>query len=135
MTKLDSIPFEGKYHIPLLEGWFADHGQEVPPWDLMPPTGLVIIYDGKPVCAGFLTKTDANLAIHTNYVSDKYSAKALRSMCLDHLCECLDKIAASEGFKMICASTAHPSMAKRYEAMGYVTTHEKFINLGRFLCG
>ena len=126
--------FDRAEHGEILERWFADWGQKHPPWDLVPPTGVIVYFNGAPVCCGFLCKTDTKLAIITNYISDKFCDKKIRRECLNSLTVKLDDLAVQLGFRMICASTAMKSMAERFKNMGYETTHENFINLGRFVC-
>lgn len=129
-----AVPFEKSKNLELIEKWFRDWEQTPPPWDLVPPTGVLIYYRGAPVCCGFLCKTDTKLAIHSNYISDKSCDKKIRSECINALALKLDELAVTLGFRMICVSTAMKSMADRFKNMGYETTHENFINLGRLIC-
>lgn len=133
MQLTHSKPFDRADHAHITDAWFVEWGQTPPPWELIAPTGVMVYSYGRPICAGFLTKTDAGLAIITNYISDKKIDKTLRALCLDHLSGELDQLAKDGGFKMVCVSTSMKSMADRFESLGYHKTHEQFINLGRYL--
>lgn len=128
------LPFELNKHKTILNSWYQGWNQEPPPDKTFSPTGYLVYNNETPICAGFLCKTDAGFAIIYNYISDPKSDKLTRSEALDMLSKELTDIATKENFYMVCASTANTSVAKRFEKLGYVTTHEQFINLGRILC-
>lgn len=126
-------PFNWNEHHALLESWFVARGEDIPPWEFIPPTGFVVYHELEAICAGFMTKTDANTAIITNFISTPMSSKVIRKECLSFLAKLLDSYAGAQGFKLCVLSTAAPTMIELFQELNYKPILEKTLNLGRSL--
>ena len=118
-------------HLPILENWVRDWELDAEVLLMNPPTGRIMYVNDKPICAGFLTKTDTGVAMISGLICDKKSDKHIRSMCLDGLINKLEILAQVMGFRMMCVSTLVPEVVTRFEKFGYNVLPEKYINLGR----
>lgn len=129
MFELRSVELEKDF--PMLKAWWE--ARQFPPANpqFMPPTGLVVMKAGQPVCAGFLFKSDANAAIIGNIVSDPGATGRDRHEALDQLIQALSYIAYREGFGMVCCSTNLPRLMGRFQENGFVKTDEGVSNFGR----
>lgn len=124
-------PFAKSEHQEILERWVKDWDLDPEVLNFNPPTGRIMYVNDKPICAGFLSKTDTGVAMISGLLSDKNSEKHIRSMCLDALINKLEILAQIMGFKMMCVSTVHPDVVTRFEKFGYNILPEKYINLAR----
>lgn len=89
-----------------------------------------------PLCAAYLFKTDANIAIINHVVSNPTvtgELKELRSQAIDHLLECLTDLAYMDGFKMVSAASNVARLNERYEKLGFTKLDENEVHYGRRL--
>lgn len=109
-------------------------GNPVPDSQFLPPTGIIITYSERPVCAGFLFKTDARIAIINHVVSNPAKIDpGKRSSAIDLLISTLVHAAYSSGFKMVTAASNKERLNKRYEKLGFVRTDTDEVHYGRVL--
>lgn len=121
-------------HYDLLSSWWLARKCPVPDQALMPPTGFVIFVKSSPVCAGFLFKTDANIAIISHVVSSTFEFdRDQRGDCLNLLISKLILEARDGGFKIVSASSNLKKLNARYEALGFVKTDVDEVHYGRTL--
>lgn len=130
---MNTEPFSLTKHKKILDSWFEKRACSQPPWNLVPPTGVVVSDEDGPLAAGFLTKTDSGFAIITNFISDPESDNQIRGEAVKLLIACLTAVATNERFKMVCVSTPISSVASKFERFDYKKIEENFINLGRVL--
>lgn len=123
--------FNWDIHGDVYSEWFKLRDAVRPMDEIVSPTGLVATYDNKPVCIGFLCKTDSRVALITNLISDPNADKDIRKKCLEQLVEELSSVAESEGFLILGAASPVPSVCDMYERLGFIKTHEKINNYGR----
>lgn len=118
-----------------MQMWWKDRGFPSPEIELLPPTGLVIVFGGKPICGGFLFKTDAKIAMINHLVSDPRVEGSLRSEATDYLLFALLSHARDEGFRVVTGATNLPRLMRRYELLGFVQTDEQISHFRRdFKC-
>ena len=126
--------YDEKENYYLLASWWVRRGNPVPERELMAPTGRIVYYNDKPICAGFLFKTDAKIAVISHVVSNPDPMdKNVRGEALDLLIAHLIKEAHLGGFKMVSASSNLDRLNKRYEKLGFVKTDSGEVHYGRAL--
>ena len=116
--------FTYKDYKTLHEWWKAYDWQSVP-YNCLPKTGYII--DG--YCAGFLYKTDSNIAWLEWIISNKNANKEEKAKALDSLISKLIDDAKKEGFKLIFTSVSNKSLVDRYKQHGFNVTDENMVNL------
>lgn len=119
-TKLDYVR---------LESWWKGHKWTPLHSDCLPETGFIV----NNICAGFLYKTDSNIAILEFVIADPESDKKERDKALDCLFDTLINTAKEMGFHNIMGWLNHPSLVKRYEKFGFGITHSDVIEVARRL--
>lgn len=125
--------YDKKRHWLVLEAWWEARGFPSADPALLPPTGRVALFQGNPIAAAFLFKTDAKSATIGNLVSDPLSTKSDRSDAIDLLLLTLAEIAEDEGFLMVAAATNHPGLVTRYEKLGWTAFDQGVTHLARRL--
>lgn len=124
-----AIPFEADKHYELALSWWKAHNwPQVPPLEALPPTGVVVEYEGKPVSMAWLYKTDGPATWLHFLVSDRYAPKDIRGVAVDHVIKTCELISRELGFTQLWACTQIKRSKKRYEDLGFVeadvnTTH------------
>lgn len=126
-------PLDKKRHFPLMVRWWEK--RKFPPADisLTPKRGHMTHFRGQPIAGGFLFKSDANVAIIGNIVSDPESPRAIRSDAVDLLILSLADLAKDEGFAMVSCSTNLPRLMDRYVRLGFTKTDQNVSHFGRVL--
>lgn len=131
---VEAVKFDAKKHWLLLQLWWSERKFTPPPLEFMPPTGFVVLMNEHPVCAGFLTMTDANVCVLGHLVSDPRVAGEYRHGAMDYLMNCLIAKAKASDMKMVFASTNLSGLQERYQKHGFQLTDEKINVYGRSLC-
>ncbi len=131
---METLSYNPAKHLPLIQAWFAKRNFPAPDPELLPPTGGVVYLAGKPVCAGFLFKTDTPCAVIAHLVSDPDIEKNDRSNALDYLIITLQWAARDLGFKMVVCSSNLPQVCKRFEKLQFEKMDENVTHFRRFLC-
>ena len=108
----------------LLVNWWKDWGWEAPPKDFLPDngTGGFMVYNNNiPLCAGFIYKTNSNVAWVDWIISDKnYRDKKSRKEGIKYLIEALTEICKQLGYTYCYALINHKGLIKTYEDLGYI---------------
>ena len=78
--------------------WWKDWEFGVVPKECLPPVGVMVEEEGKPICAGGL------------YVGEGTQFKSLK-LCIDKIMS----IAKDKGLKLVYTATKHEALGKRYE--------------------
>jgi hypothetical protein len=131
---LECRPYVAQHDYALLKSWWEQRSYPAQEPEFLPPTGLIISHEGADICAGFLFKTDAKIAVLGHVVSTSKSVdKILRSEALDHLIESLVGHAKECGFAVVTCSSNIPRLNERYEALGFSKSDENETHYGRVL--
>lgn len=104
----------------MIAQWYRDHNQMPIPYTSLPKTGIIV----DEIVAGFLYKTDSNVAIIENFISDPSSNKDHRRESIDVCMSTLVKEAKSQGFSYILSYPTHKRMEKDHSRWGFVRSHE-----------
>lgn len=120
-----AIPFVPEEHYELVTSWWKAHKWPViPPLEALPPTGVVVTYEDKPVAMAWLYKTDG-LATWLHFlVSDRYALRGIRGKAVDHVINTCEMISKEFGYKTMWACTQLKRSMKRYEDLGFVKADE-----------
>ena len=118
----------------LLESWWKAKNFPVADPELLPPTGFIVTGDSVPICAGFLFKTDAKIAILNHVVaSSSPMDKEDRNKAMNLLISRVILEARRGGFKILSAACNIDRLGKRYESLGFVKTDSVESHYGRVL--
>jgi len=129
MSLVKTERYAGLQHYTSLSTWWKAHDWPVMPPESLSQYGLVI----PGVAAGFLYKTDSNIAWLEFLISNPEVNKEARSKGLDAIIEGLSAEAKRLGFKTVFTSSYHPGLIKRYEKHQFVKTDENVTQLVRIL--
>ena len=100
---------------PILVKWWTDWKFGTVPKECLPPDGIMVEIDGKPICAGGLyIGVGTQFAFMEWIVADKRATrrdvhKALK-ICIDAIIE----LAKSKGMKLVYTATKEKELHKRY---------------------
>ena len=130
------VKFKEPTHWKTLSGWWDERNFPCPPLEFLPRRGAVVMIDDKPVCAGFITFTDAGCAVIGHLVSDPKVEGQIRHAALDDLIQYLIETARMFGFKAVFASASQnlPKLKERFEKLGFQQTDSNINCFGRILC-
>lgn len=103
-----------------LQKWWNEYGSFAPIPDHLPPTGVIVEIEEKPVCAGFLYNTDAKICVMEFLICDPQINKENRDLGLNRLIEVLRDLAISRGYTAIYSSTGIPKFIGRLKEQGFV---------------
>jgi len=107
----------------LLVNWWKDWGWQAPPKDFLPDngTGGFMVYNKDiPICAGFIYKTNSNVAWVDWIISNKnYKDKESRKEGITYLVQSLTEICKQLDYKYCYALINHKALIKTYERLGY----------------
>ena len=115
----------------VLVGWWKDWGWHATAKDFLPENGeggIMVMLDGKTVCAGFTYISNSKVSWVDWIISDnKIEDKALRHEAVKFLVSTLTNICSKNG-GYIYALLRHDGLIQTYEDLGYVKgdsyTHE-----------
>ena len=102
-----------------LISWWEDHEFGSVPCDLLPPLGVIVESDGKPIAAAGLYTCDGTSFGFMDWVvvdpnaPMRISHKAI-TLCLDTII----KVAEDKGLKLMYTCTKHEALWKRYTKNG-----------------
>jgi hypothetical protein len=100
---------------PILVKWWTDWKFGTVPKECLPPDGIMVEIDGKPICAGGLyigvgTQFAFMEWIVTDQQADKRAVHKSLKMCIDAIME----LAESKGMKLVYTATKEKELHKRY---------------------
>jgi hypothetical protein len=95
----------------------------------LPKTGIVVVENKRPICGGFLYKTDSAFCLMEWIVADKELDKEVRANGLDKLIKTLSKMAEKDNFKLIFSSLSHPNLISRYQKHGFLPSDTGVTNM------
>lgn len=118
----------------LIDGWWQAKKLPSPDPDLLPPHGFIVTANSVPVCAGFVFRTDAKIAILNHVISSPtHMDKEQRDACLGLLIYHVILFTKNQGFRVLSAACNMPRMGKRYEQYGFAKTDSNETHYGRIL--
>lgn len=100
--------------------WWRAHGSFPPEPEHLSGTGIVVEADGKPVCAGFLYKTDSKICVFEFVVSDPSAKKQTRCDALNHLIKIVQDTAKELNFNLIYTSINIEAYIRKLADAGFV---------------
>lgn len=123
------------HHYELIGGWWDAREFPAPPKELLPRRGAVIEIDDEPICAGFITFTDANCAVICHLVSNPKASGLKRNDALDYLLSYLIDTARRFSYKAVFASASNdlPKLMERFAKHELFLTDKNINAFGRFL--
>lgn len=119
--------FELEKHYGQVVEWWQGHQWPVVPPAVLPKTGLIV----PGFAAGFLYKTDSNLAWLEWAVVNPQSDRILRREALDAVLGGLFEEAKKAGFEAVFTSVSHPGLIERYKKLGFSVSDTGMTNLAR----
>ena len=104
-----------EYDYDTLVQWWTDWKFGTVPKECLPPDGIMVEIDGKPICAGGLyigvgTQFAFMEWIVTDQQADKRAVHKALKMCIDAIME----LAKSKGMKLVYTATKEKELHKRY---------------------
>lgn len=93
----------------LIRTWYAQHGQEAPPYDVLPTYGLI---DDKKAC-GFLITTDSCVGILEFFIGNPRINNSERRSAIDIIVEGLISRGTAIGLKYFQCSTQIAAVRER----------------------
>ncbi len=121
---MDIHPWDASVHLPVVESWLAQRGIEHEPaaTDLFPPTGFVV----DDTLVGFMYRTDApGVGYLDSFAANptKRRDEVRRAMIV--LVARLQEAARAKGVRLLCGSTAVPSILEACEALGWSSSERR----------
>ena len=105
--------------------------ESVVDFSFFPPTGCMVEYWGRPVCAGFMIICDNNTCINTDIISHPDAPKHVRNKAVLVLREYLEGKAKEYGIPFIIAHASHPGLKGKLLEQGYKVLNENITHMGR----
>lgn len=99
----------------------------------IPPTGVIVLFEEKPICLGFMIKCDNKMVINSDLISDPSYPKELRNEAVQYLRDVLEFEARKEGYYLISAFTRHKNLEKKLLTLGFNEFDQGLTHLGRFI--
>ena len=130
---IEFIDFQPDIHHPILADWWTGHKWPVIPISSLPKNGLICTYNKKPVCSGFIYKTEVDIAWMEWVLCDPQADREYRGSCIDALIEKLSELAKNMGYRLIFTSVANTSLIKRLEKYNFGICDTNVTNLVRVL--
>jgi hypothetical protein len=132
MSKFICRPFDFKNDKEAFTSFMRKRGDHSDvSFEFYPPTGCMVEFDGKPVCAGFMIRCDNNTCINTDIISDPSALPQVRSEAVVRLREYLRGKAEAFGIPFIIAHASHPGLKAKLISQGYKILNENITHLGR----
>ena len=95
--------------------WWTQWEFGVVPKECLPPDGVMVEVDGKPVCAGGLYMgVGTQFAFMEWIVTDKGADPRNTHKCLKKCIDSLIELAKRKGMKLVYTATKEPALHKRY---------------------
>ena len=125
--------FEPEKHYASICGWWDAHKWPRIPLQSLPENGLVAVVDGEPLCAGWVYRTDSNMAWMEWLVMSPKAPRPVRGYALDELIRALIALAMTLGAGVVFTSCRVPRLVNRLQDHGFQVTDSAMTNLVRVL--
>lgn len=120
--KLVRARFDFDKHYDIVGSWWKKHKSLIPQREYLPETGLIVFVDDKPVCSGFIYKTDSVICILAWVVCNPDANKKERDSGLNYLIKSFVQWSEKAGFKIIHTSVGGEKYLQRLEDEGFTRT-------------
>jgi len=104
----------------IIEQWWLAHGSYPPKLEHLSATGLLVEEGGKPICNGFLYKTDSKICVFEFVCCDPNADKKVRDKALDQLIKAATQWAKNNNFTLIYTSVNSYKYILRLEDNGFI---------------
>ena len=96
--------------------WWKDWDFGVVPKECLPPMGIMVENDGKPVCAGGLYIGEGTQFGFMEWiVTDKHADKRLSHKALKECIDSIIRLAKNRNIKLVYTATKEQALHKRYQ--------------------
>ncbi len=120
--KLVRARFDFNEHYDIVGSWWKKHKSLIPQREYLPENGLIVFVDDKPVCSGFMYKTDSVICILAWVVCNPDAGKKERDLGLTYLIQSFKEWSIKAGFKIIHSSVGGEKYLQRLENEGFIRT-------------
>lgn len=128
------IELDRQKYLPLLHKWYSGRKFPKPLTRFLPPSGFLCLFGGIPVSAGFLYKTDADIAVISNLISDPDAHQPIRRESVDFLIGSMIMVAEQSGFGMVNVAANIPSLMNRFTTnFGFIKTDDSVSHFSKLL--
>lgn len=117
---LSTRPFELCRDYDMLQEWWLAHASYPPRPEHLSTTGIIVEADNRPVCAGWLYKTDSKICVFEFVVCDPFAEKETRDAALTLLIETIKNIASENGDSLIYTSVGSQKYINRLTSSGFI---------------
>lgn len=113
----------------LAAAWWKDHGWDAIPKMCLPDLGATVLYDGSPVCVGFLYTSNSAIVSMEHIVADKAAKPRVIAFGLDLLIENL--LSLTPKGSVVVAWLKHQGLLKKYLRHGFIKGDTGMISVVR----
>lgn len=118
--KLVKRSFDFSKHYAIIQQWWKEYKSFAPLQEHLSQNGFIIYLEEKPICAGFVYKTDSKICWFEQQISNPDTDKEVRDAALSLLIDTAIDWASSENFSLIFTSTNSAKFQSRLEKTGFV---------------
>ena len=100
----------------IIKNWWKEYDWTSPPKDCLPPDGIIVEYENKPVCCtGIYFAIGCKFAYMEWVLVDKNQDSKIRYECLKKCIDSIFKLAKLKKYKLIGHTTSESKLYDRYE--------------------
>ena len=128
--------FDLRFDEHLLRQFAGLREETFPPGEIagLPPTGLVVLDDHRPICLGFMIICDNGMGIFSDFLSDPRVEKSVRNAGVEFMREGFYRMARAKNVHYVTSFTKHEKLAARLQGLGFhKIDKERFFQMGRVL--
>jgi hypothetical protein len=108
--------------------WWKQHEFGIVPLEVLPPDGIIVEHENKPICAGGLyLGVGTQFAFMEWIVGDKTANKRQLHSGLKLCIDALFDLAREKGMKLVFTTTGEEALQKRYEKYHGMTLTENSV--------
>ncbi len=119
---MKSIPYDPAIHLDMIKLWHEQWGHSLDIVESLPDSGLII----PNVCACFLYKTNSNMCMVENLISNKDCDEETRQIGLDIIFKDMLQLVKDNGFKKVLSLVNNPNVIKRCLDIEYTISNSKY---------
>lgn len=116
-----------------VSSWWEDRGWPVLPLRSLPRTGVVVWVDGRRTAAGWVYRTDSDIAWLEYLVSDPHTPFEKRDGAVDAAIRYLLAKSQDMGYRVIFTSSNNPRLIERLKRHEFIVGDEQTTQLVRKL--
>ncbi len=130
--KLVARGFHEKQDYDMMASWWKSHGSLPPKPEFLSTTGIVIEADHKPVCLGFMYRTDSKICVFEFVTCDPEAEKQVRDDALDYLIKAAKFWADTQGFTLTYTSVKTQKYISRLKKQDFIEVDNNMTHLFYF---